>query len=153
MSLFHKLQDVYFGTVNLRAELERIPPQCDCRDADAHLSGQCCCAGTRPPQAQRDAEAHAGCLTHLAQLTKDIEWVREELQKWRTQLRSDEDSYALEGILSLINSLIDGLGSTIERIETDLKEFRANCAHKGLARMKDSGNELERYITDLNKIL
>lgn len=153
MNLFHKLQNVYFGAVSLREELERIPPQCDCGDADSHLSGQCCCAGTRPHRSQSNTEESASCLKHLALLTKDIEWLREDMQRERKQLRPDENSYALEGRLSLISSLIDGLSSTIVSIEADLKEFRVNCAHPALARLKQRSGEMERYIKNLNEIL
>jgi hypothetical protein len=44
MSLFHKLQDVYFDAVNLGEELKQIPPSCDCCDAVAHLAGRGYCA-------------------------------------------------------------------------------------------------------------
>ena len=153
MNLFHKLQDIYFGAVSLREELERIPPQCDCKDADAHLSRQCCCAGTQPRGAKSDFGECGGCLEHLARLSKDIGWLREDMQRGRKQLRPDESSYALEGRLSLITSLADSLGSTIARLETDLREFRKTCAHQALARMKDSSVELEGYINKLNQIL
>jgi len=43
MSLFHSLQDVYYDAMHLQEALEAIPSKCDCWDAEAHLSGRCCC--------------------------------------------------------------------------------------------------------------
>jgi hypothetical protein len=149
MSLFLKLQDVYFDALKLRQELDGIPPQCDCHDADAHLSGQCCCGGPKPHR----PEAGSGCLVYMDELNKDIEWLREDMRRERRQLRPGESSSELEGRLSLIANLIDNLGSTLGHIEGDLKEFRASCAYPDLERLKRRGGELERYITELNRIL
>src|SRR5215469_15549890 len=143
MSLFSKLQDVYFDTVKLRQELERIPPHCDCHDADAHLSGQCCCAGPKPHRP--DIGPGSGCVAFLEELNKDIEWLREDMTRERRQLLPGETSSELEGRLSLIANLIDTLGSTLHRIEADLKEFRASCAYPDLDRLKQRSSELERY--------
>ena len=151
MSLFNKLKDVYFDAMKLQQELERIPPQCDCHDADSHLNGQCSCAGHKPHRP--DIGPGSGCVAYLEELNKDIEWLREDTRRERRQLRSGEVSSDLEGRLSLIGNLIDNLSFTLGHIEADLKEFRASCAYPDLERLKKRGGELERHITELNRIL
>ncbi|MCI0488386.1 MAG: hypothetical protein L0229_17490 [Blastocatellia bacterium] len=153
MSLFHKLQDVYFDAVKLREELSQIPGQCDCGDADAHLSGRCCCANVRVDQNQIDSHSRVGCPDHLEQLSRSTRWFQEDSRRGRKELGPETYSEELEGRLFLIQSLMDGFGRAVNSIEADLKEFRATCAHGALARMKKSSAELDKYITDLNEIL
>lgn len=153
MDLFHKLRDVYFGAIKLRDELNGIPPQCDCRDADAHLGGRCCCADNHSHAMKGGGEAQAGCIVHLAELSKSIHWFQEDLRRERSLLRPGDAEDGLEGRLMLIASLIDGLSWAVGCIGVDLQEFRATCAHPALARLKKRGDELERYINGLNDVL
>jgi hypothetical protein len=75
------------------------------------------------------------------------------MQRERGQLRPGEASSALEGRLLLIGNLMDNLSSTLTQIESDLREFRASCAFPDLERLKKRSGELERYTTQLNRIL
>jgi hypothetical protein len=75
------------------------------------------------------------------------------MRRERRLLLPGEGSSELEGRLLLIGSLIDSLASTLGRIGVDLTEFRASCAYPDLERLKKRGGELERYITELNRIL
>jgi hypothetical protein len=151
MSLFSKLQDVYFDAVKLRQELEQIPPECDCRNADAHLSGTCSCAGATTRRA--GLGTGSGCVVYLEELNKDIDWLREDMRRERGQLLPGEASGELEGRLILIGNLIDSLGRTLDRIGADLTEFRASCAYPDLERLKGRSSELGRYTSELNRIL
>ncbi|MEW6211363.1 MAG: hypothetical protein AB1631_23560 [Acidobacteriota bacterium] len=146
MSVFHDLQDIYFDAQNLRAELERIPPHCDCGDADAHLSGRCCCSTSERPESE-------GCISHLERLRGKLEWFREDLRREGKELGSERLSDGAEGRLSLIISLVDDLNLSLERIEADLDEFRKSCAHKSLERVRERGSELARHIAELNRLL
>ena len=46
--LFHKMQDIYYDAVRLREDLESLPKECGCCDAQAHLGGKCCCERPSP---------------------------------------------------------------------------------------------------------
>ena len=152
MSLFHKLHDVYFDAVKLWEELERIPRACDCGDAHAHLSRQCCCAGLPPQRAETGTEG-SGCLARLEALGNSIGWFREDMRKEIRELEPGEASCGLGSRLFLIENLIDSLNSSVDRIKLDLMAFRATCAHDALQRMKGSSEELRRYIDKLNDVI
>lgn len=153
MSLFHKLQDVYYDAVDLAEQLERIPAACDCGDADAHISGSCCCAGAQPHRTSEESEPRTGCLARVNELSESIQWFREDVRRDRGEVSRVEISGALEGRLSLIDNLIDDLSSMLTRLKLDLAEFRANCAYPALERMKKSNDDLRRYTAELNELL
>ncbi len=146
MSVFHELQDIYFDAENLHQELDRIPPQCDCGDADAHLSGKCCCSTSERPQSE-------GCISHLERLRGKIEWFREDRRRGGKGFRPGRLSNGAEGRLSLVINLIDNLSLSLDQIKADLDEFRTNCAHNALERIKKRGSELARHTAELNRLL
>lgn len=146
MSAFHELQDIYFDAEKLRVELDRIPPQCDCGDADAHLSGKCCCSTSERPQSK-------GCLSHLERLRGKIEWFREDLHREGREFRPERLPDGVEGRLSLVINLIDNLSLSLKHLEADINEFRSSCAHSALDRMKRKSDELAGYLEELNRLL
>jgi hypothetical protein len=83
MSLFHKFQDVYFDAVRLREALEKIPQQCECMDADAHLEGKCCCAAAHQGghrSTESEAESSKGCMKSISKLRDGIQWFQDDLR-------------------------------------------------------------------------
>ncbi len=153
MSLFHKLQDVYFDAVNLSVELKEIPPHCDCSDAETHLDGRCSCADAHSREKTDEKEADTGCLFHLQKLSNSINWFEEDMRTGRGKLRPEDNSLAIERRLFLIGNLIGNFKRTISEIESDLAEFRATCAHEALQSVKERSKELERDAQELNKML
>src|SRR5215510_4215201 len=71
MSLFHSLQDVYYDAMHLQEALEAIPSKCDCWDAEAHLSGRCCCVSAEGTVGGTMA-FRQGCLHYLEKLNKSL---------------------------------------------------------------------------------
>ena len=45
-SLFDRLRNVFFSAEFVAADLDRVPSDCKCEDAIAHLDGRCCCTIT-----------------------------------------------------------------------------------------------------------
>lgn len=152
MSIFHKLRDVYFDAVKLGEELAQIPAQCDCGDSAAHLSGSCCCAGEHLDRSGANAEGR-GCLGRLEKLSKGIEWFEEDLRREQSQLAAIDADGAAARKLFTIETFILGLSSTLGRLRIDLVSFRETCAHDTLARIKETGVELEKHIAALNSVL
>lgn len=152
MSAFHKLQDVYFDAIKLREALERIPPQCECMDAGAHLEGTCCCATALQDghsSGESEREPSKGCMESISNLRGDIQWFQDDMRKERPQLLPDEAAETGPPVM-LIESVVNGLTFALNRIEEALIQFRETCAHDSLIRLKESGKELERYIEELN---
>ncbi|MBI4469418.1 MAG: hypothetical protein HY650_08875 [Acidobacteria bacterium] len=153
MSLFYELQDLYFDAMRLREELDRIPPRCDCHQAEAHLAGHCCCSNAQAARGTQEAAAGTGCQARLQKLREDVRRFAKDLRIEKQKLRPGEIPEDVERRIALIMNLIGYLGSTVETIESDLAEFRATCARDALLRMKARGKDLEEHITSLNRML
>ena len=153
MSLFHKLQDVYFDALNLSEELKQIPAHCDCSDAETHLAGCCSCAVALSKAKTGEAETDTGCLFHLRKLMESIHWFEEDLRASRNKFRSEDRTFVVEGRLSLIVSSIDSLKRMLGEIEEDLTEFKITCAHEALQSVKGKSKDIEHCALELNKVL
>jgi hypothetical protein len=145
-TLFDRLRNVFYGAEFLKADLKRIPSQCRCEDAVAHLEGRCSCTKA---QTHTPAEAgRKGCLEHVETLRLDIRSLRESLRRHRGDLRPDEQTNELMRELSLIEQFAERLGATVEKITSHAAEFEANCSNDALQRLKESSSEIEKYSTD-----
>lgn len=146
-TLFDRLRNVFYGAEFLKADLQRIPPQCRCQDAFAHLEGRCSCtkAPASPPV---EAEVRKGCLAHLETLRLDIKSLRESLRRHRSDLRPDEQTDELMRELSLIEDFAERLGATVEKIKSHASEFEANCSNDALQRLKESSAEIGKHSTE-----
>jgi len=147
MSLFHKLQDVYFDSLQLGDELGKIPSECDCPE-EARRSGTCCCGNS----AVR-ADKNRGCLKHLDELRNKIQWAIEDLRRERQQLRDGEMNGEVSSEIFLIENSISHLGSSLDRIKEELSQPHAKCAHEELEQLKQRSTHFQHYAETLNKAL
>lgn len=146
-SLFDRLRNVFYGAEFLKADLQRIPRQCRCEDALAHLEGRCSC--TKPP-ANPPAEAvgQKGCLAQLETLHHDIKSLRESLQRHRSELLPEEQTDELKRELSLIGDFTERMDGTVEKLRSHAAEFEANCSDDALQRLKETSAEIDKYSTE-----
>src|SRR6266536_2372242 len=89
-SLFDRLRNVFFSAEFIAADLDRVPPDCKCEDAIAHLDGSCCC--TNSPKESGKAEPTKGCAEQLERLQVDIKWVHEALTRGKANLDPGEET-------------------------------------------------------------
>ncbi len=155
MSLLQKFQDVYFDAMHLQEVLAAIPPECDCWNAAAHLAAKCCCVA-KPGSIASTMASQQGCLVHLGKLNESLGKLRAdwEYQSWGTQ--RDEHEYVepkLHSRISQVLSLCRLLETTIETLEERIEKFKATCAHTDLQRLKESGADLEKLVTEMNGLL
>ena len=154
MSIFHKLQDVYFDAVKLHDAIAEIPAQCDCADADAHLSGKCCCAVTVLTKPKEIDESCSGCLGWFAKVTKDLEDFEEDFVTEQRQIITDDDAgQEIKTSLFVIQNLMASLRKAVTIMKEHITIFRASCAHKDLQALKERNVELEKCIAGLNAAL
>lgn len=155
MSLFDKLQDVYFDAMHLQEAIEAIPPQCDCWNAEAHLAADCCCVA-KPGSVAGTMALRQGCLVHLRQLNKSLGTLRAdwEYQSWGDRREEPEDvDPKLQSRVSQVLSLCRLLEMTLETLEERIEQFKATCLHTDLQRIKESAAELKRLVTEINGFL
>jgi len=152
MSLFHGLQDVYYDAMHLQEALEAIPSKCDCLDAEAHLSGQCCCVSGEGTVGGAMA-FRRGCLHHLEKLSKSLTALLEDSRGGSGETRLEEMDQKLLSRLSDVMALRLQLDTMVEEIEDRIEQFKVTCAQADLLRLKESASHLQKLVTELNGLL
>jgi hypothetical protein len=155
MSLFHKLQDVYFDAMHLQETLEAIPPECDCWNAEAHLAADCCCVA-KPGSIASTMALQQGCLVHLGKLSNSLSSLQADwrYQSWDARREEHEEvDQKLQSQVSQVLSLCRLLEMTIETIEDRIEQSKATCLHADLQRIKESGADLKKLVTEMNGLL
>jgi hypothetical protein len=150
MSQFNELRYVYFDGLGLCEDLDRIPPVCACRDMEAHLKGKCCCAAqAETPQASNSSSE--GCLHSLETLRRSVSLFQRDAERERPKLDPDDlTAYESAKEFFLIDDTVRFIGEAVERVQNDLEEFRATCAHSALQRLKTKSEDLRNYLERLN---
>jgi hypothetical protein len=144
------LKDVYFDCLRLCDELDHLPPECDCRDPGAHLAGECCCAS--PVEVSRESGSSSeGCKRSLETLRRTVGVFQKDVERERPRFNSEDlTAYESGKEFFLIEDTIRFIREAIERVEGDLEEFRATCAHSALLRLKKRSGDLRKYLERLN---
>ena len=148
-----RLDDACADALSLKAELDRIPPVCDC-DADARRAGKCCCHVPDPVFDPEVARALCGgCVAHLERLRTTLDWLRHDLSTRLARApfggRTSEET---QRIFHFVYA-IERLAGTLGRIEGRLESYRNTCAHDDLVRLKESAADLERRAAEFNQAI
>ncbi|HLE63765.1 MAG TPA: hypothetical protein VI750_11515 [Pyrinomonadaceae bacterium] len=150
-SLFDRLRNVFFSAEFLAADLDRVPPDCSCEDAIAHLDGRCCC--TISPKEASKTGSTKGCAQQLERLQVDIKWVHEALKRGKASLDPGEESEELSGEFTHIANAVEGLGLILERVKAHVGEFQETCTNMALQRVKETSTELRGYTREFLRTL
>ena len=145
-SLFDRLRNVFFSAEFLAADLERVPPNCNCEDAFAHLDGRCCC-NVSPKQSGK-TEPTKGCAAELERLQVDIKWVHEALKHGNASLDPGEETEELRREFTQIANAVEGLALILERVKAQVGEFQETCTNTALRRLKQTSTELRGYTSE-----
>jgi hypothetical protein len=149
MSSFHKVQDVYFDAIRLYEELDSIPSECNCLDAEAHLRGECCCAVNQTTLPESIGSS-VGCHVQLVRLRHAISFFEKDLAEERSGISSADMSDGLGRAFFNAQDTVRYIGTILDHVEDDLKEFRRTCAQPALQRLKSKSGELRKCIARLN---
>lgn len=150
-NLFDRLRNVFFSAEFLAADLDRVPPDCKCEDAIAHLDGRCCC--TISPKESDKALPTKGCAEQLERLQVDIKWVHEALKRGNASLDPGEETEELRREFTQIANSVGGLGLILERLRAHVGEFQETCTNTALQRVKQTSTELRGYTREFLRTL
>ncbi len=146
-SLFDRLRNIFFAAEFLANDLDRVPSECKCEDALAHLDGRCTSCGTASAETEtQPAHDRKGCSSQIDELRVDVRNVRQALQQ-RT-LQPEEETLELKEELVQIESLVEGLASVLESLKSDATDFQATCSSEVLGRLKERSKELRAYSSE-----
>ena len=145
-SLFDRLRNVFFSAEFVAVDLDRVPPDCRCEDAIAHLDGRCGCT-IRPPDSAKTGSTK-GCAEQLERLQADVRWAHEALKRGKASLSPGEESEELSREFTQIANSVEGLGLILERLKSHVGEFQETCTNKALQRVKQTSTELRQYTRE-----
>ena len=145
-SLFERLRNVFFSAEFVAADLDRVPLDCKCEDAIAHLDGRCCC--TSSPSDSAKTGSRKGCAEQLERLQVDVKWAHEALKRGKTNLGPGEESEELSREFTQIANSVEGLGLILERLKSHVGEFQETCSNKALQRVKQTSTDLRAYTRE-----
>lgn len=148
-SLFARLRNIFFSAEFLANDLDRMPPECKCADAPAHLDGRCTSCLSAAAETEKDpAYVRKGCPAQIDELRVDIRNVRQALSQGWTTLQPEEQSVELKDELVHIEKLVEGLASLLEGLKSETSEFLATCSSEALQPLKQRSGELRGYATE-----
>ncbi len=142
-SLFDRLRNVFFSAEFLAADLDRVPPDCKCEDAIAHLDGSCCC--TISTKESSKTGSTKGCAEQLERLQVDIKWVHEALKRGNASLDPGGETEELRREFTEIANAVEGLRLILEKLKAHIGEFQETCTNTALQRLKQTSTELRGY--------
>lgn len=154
MRLTEAWQEVYREAVQFTETIARLPNECHCGDAEAHLEGRCpCCDGSH---ALAPHGAGVPCTEMLSRLRADFSMLWEDVKR---VLAPVEKTAPLADLLEirrgvfLTASDLDLIGLDLARVGEAVMGFRRSCALLELRRAKRHAAELRHHCDHLNDIL
>src|SRR6266498_2166123 len=135
-SHFDRLRNVFFSAEFLAADLDRVPPDCKCEDAIAHLDGSCCC--TISTKESSKTGSTKGCAEQLERLQVDIKWVHEALKRGNASLDPGGETEELRREFTEIANAVEGLRLILEKLKAHIGEFQETCTNTALQRLKQT---------------
>jgi hypothetical protein len=146
-SLFDRLRNIFFSTEFLANDLDRVPSECKCGDALAHLDGRCTSCATASAETEtQSVHDRKGCSAQIDELRVDVRNVRQALH--RRTLQPEEETRELKQEMVQIEYLVDGLASVLESLKSDATDFQATCSSEVLGRLKKRSKELRAYSSE-----
>lgn len=150
-SLFDRQRNVFFSAEFLAADLARVPPDCKCEDAIAHLDGSCCC--TISPKESGKTGPTKGCAEQLERLQVDVKWVHEALKRGKASLDPGEETEDLRREFTQIANSVEGLRLILEKLKAHVGEFQETCSNAALQPLKQTSTELRGYTREFLRTL
>ena len=152
MQLLQLWHDIYAQTVQLSDALGRIPDECECGDADAHLEGRCSCCMSHTPTAKPHT-AGESCLTIIDRLRADLNMLMKDFAVVAGTLdvaSIGSQRLELRRGLYLTGTDFQQLAGTFEKVGQSVAGFRRNCTLSELRRAKQHSAALRAHCDKLN---
>lgn len=147
MSLFEKLENVYFDMMQLGEDLSKLPTACDC-PLELQRLGKCCCADS-----SAKVEKSQGCLMHVEEVLNEINWMEDDLRIELIGLHDKDMSLDLVSQLTAIDTSIRILKSRLKNVKEKLKQNQLHCVLEEFEKLKESSQYFKQCLAGLNMIL
>jgi hypothetical protein len=146
MDLTQLWRSISEETVELAAALERLPDECECGDADAHLEGRCLCC-RKHDQAGGHHGTAVSCNALIARLGADLSMLSEDLAIAAPPTEAaalEEQRFELRRGVFLAASDLHRTVEAFQQVNESVAGFRVDCA---VSRMR----AIKRHCADLRE--
>jgi len=152
MNLLQQWHDIYQEAVQLSETIERLPDECECGDAEAHLEERChCCGGhgrAREPHGHGET-----CTVLLSRLRADLAMLCADFSRVVGPVEAATlGTHRLElrqGIF-LASSDLQQIVEALEQVNESVAGFRRTCAVSEMRRVKRHSATLREHCNRLD---
>lgn len=150
MDMFQLWQCIYQEAVQLAETVERLPDECECGDADAHLGGRCC---SREGQKGGRENGETNCNEILARLRADLMMLSKDFLSVAPPM---EEMAFVENKLEMRRGIFlaaDDLQQTLQafdRVTGAVAGFHRNCAATEMRGVKRRCAEFRQHCERIN---
>lgn len=155
VDLMQQWRNVHQEATSLAQEIERLPDECPCGDADAHLNGHCRCCGAHPQSIQPEVHSQS-CTDLLACLRADLSLFCEDFVRVAGPMKTvafQTRWAALRREVFLAAEDLQKIAAALERVDQAVVGFRRSCAVSEMRSLKRASAELSMHCERLNSEL
>jgi hypothetical protein len=139
--------EIYQEAVQLCEAIERLPDQCECGDAEAHLEGRCRCCG-------KDKAAHGhgeNCRAILTRLRADLSMFCQDFAAISVPLATGvgPERRELRRGIFLAASDLQQIVKGVNRVNEAVPGFRRTCDLAELRGLKRHSAELREHLNNV----
>lgn len=155
VDLMEEWRNVSQEAASLSREVEQLPDECPCGDADAHLEGRCQCCGTHPHAVRSDAHSQS-CTDLLARLRTDLALLCEDFMRVAGPMKTvalQTHWATLRREVILTADDLQKVGVILEGVNQGVAGFRRSCTVSAMHNLKRACAELRMHCEQLNREL
>ena len=155
VDLMQQWQNVYKEAISLVEEIENLPDECPCGDADAHLNRRCLCCGNHS-QANQPQDHSRRCTDLLVCLRADLALLCEDFMRVADPMKAvafQTRWAALRRDVLFTADDLQKIAGALERVDHAVVGFRRSCAISEMRSLKRACAELRMHCEALNREL
>lgn len=155
IDLMKEWRNVYQEVVSLSGQIEHLPDECPCGDADAHLNGNCRCCGGHPQPVQPEVQSR-NCTDILACLRADLALLCEDFVRVAGPMNAvaiPTRWAALRREVLLTADNLQKIAGALERVDQAVVGFRRSCTVSEMRGLKRACAELRMHCEQLDSEL
>ncbi len=153
MNLWRHWRNVYREAAQLCDTIERLPVDCQCGNADAHLTGRCRCGGG---QVRAGSGTSGDCDELIVSLRAALSLVWEDfkrLPEWTEDTVPADLRLDVRSGVYLAAGDLDHLLRALEHLSESVAGFRSNCVVTQMKSVKRCGAALRAHCDRLDNTL
>ncbi len=153
MELLQLWQNIYREANELATAVERLPDECECGDAEAHLRGKCPCCGGHPGD---HSTGRQDCVETIGRLQVDLTMLSQDVSLAAPALNAtalESQRVELRRGVYLTASDVDAIMEAFRRLGEAVTGFRRECTIARMRSVKHRCVELREHCERVDEEL